>query len=95
MAHDYANLSKWLNDNLVPEHAAKFWAAETQCFDSNAVYSYKDLNPWFKRGWSSLKDDVPASVREWSGTMGKRATPKTPWYLFEVENADKLVQKWY
>jgi hypothetical protein len=89
MSHDYANLTKWLKDNLEPKHEAEFRAAEHQCFDSNNnLYTGMDMNKFFKRNYSSmLLDAVPRSVRDSCGIMGQRGTPKAPWYLYEVKSS--------
>jgi hypothetical protein len=106
LAHDYANLSIWLDENLIPEKAAEFRKAESQCFSSNEnVFENRDMGIFFKRGFKSLvQDPIPASVmREageskqlnrfaltliFIGVMGRRGTPKVPWYLFEVSTSN-------
>jgi hypothetical protein len=56
-------MSTWLTENLVPEKAAEFRKADSQCFDSNAdLFSFQDLGKYFKRGYSSLFDPIPRSV---------------------------------
>jgi hypothetical protein len=86
MSHDYANFTQWLKDNLVPQHAAEFRAAENQCFDSNNnQFTGMDMNRFFKNNYSSLLwDPIPKTVRDSTGIMGQRGTPKAPWYLYEV-----------
>jgi hypothetical protein len=69
LSHDYSNLSKWLDENLVPEHAAEFRKAEKQCFSSNYEYEKRNMNMYFKRGVSSLLDPVPLSVFNSAGML--------------------------
>jgi len=103
LSHDYANLSKWLDDNLVPSLASEFRMAEKQCFDSNEkMFGHQDLGKYFKRGYNSLFDVVPNSVWTAASSMGQRATPQIPWYLYEtiwddaspVEVTDALADKY-
>src|ERR1700760_1560816 len=68
LAHDYSNLSNWLNENLVEEFSHQFRRAESQCILTNfAEYADKDLGGYFKRGYESLNDPVPSSVIYWTG----------------------------
>lgn len=70
LAKDYANLSSWLTENLVPgKLETEFRQAETQCFDSNnGKFANADMGKYFKRGMRSLiTDPVPVSVRDTSG----------------------------
>lgn len=61
-------MSTWVAENLIPETAAEFRKADSQCFDSNAdMFSYQDLGKYFKRGYSSLFDPVPKSVMHSAG----------------------------
>ena len=85
IAKDYKVVSKWLDDNLIPGPlAAEFRRTETQCFDGNQIYAYKDIGQYFKRGWLSLFDKEVREVMEHTGTLGLRSTPTIPWYLHEV-----------
>lgn len=69
LSYDYPNMSTWIAENLIPETAAEFRKAESQCFDSNAaMFSYQDIGKYFKRGWKSFFDDpVPSSVMHSGG----------------------------
>lgn len=105
LSHDYPNMSTWIAQELIPETAAEFRKADSQCFDSNAkLFAFQDIGKYFKRGWKSIVEDaVPRSVMA-SGcrsiitlvfrsrltveaSMGVRATPNVPWYLYEVGRA--------
>lgn len=84
-SHDYKNMSKWLDENLIESLAPEFRKAESQCFNSNTIYQNQDMGKYFKNGFNSLRfDEVPNSVMKWAGTMGLRGTPKVPWYLHSV-----------
>jgi hypothetical protein len=74
-AHEYANFSTWLDENLVPEYAAEFRKAGNQCFTSNDIYDKKDLGIYFKRGLQSMRDPIPASVYEIAGRAAKSRLP--------------------
>jgi hypothetical protein len=67
MSHDYKNLSMWLDENLVPSTAAEFRKAESQCFDSNAMFSGRDIGKYFKGGWDSVFSPIPNSVVQAAG----------------------------
>ncbi|TID27566.1 hypothetical protein E6O75_ATG00333 [Venturia nashicola] len=86
LSHDYPNMSTWLTENLIPETAAEFRKADSQCFDSNEKqFAFQDIGKYFKRGWRSILDDpVPRSVMHSGATMGARAVPNVPWYLYET-----------
>jgi hypothetical protein len=67
LSHDYANLSRWLDENLVPEHAADFRKAEQQCYNSNYMYANQTVDMYLKGGQKSLLDPVPLSVMNNAG----------------------------
>ena len=69
LSHDYANLSRWLDDNLVPENAAEFRKAEQQCFNANYMFQEQPISRYLKRGQQSLLDPVPLSVMTNAGTF--------------------------
>ena len=69
LSHDYANLSKWLDNNLVPEHAAEFRLAEKQCFNSNYIFGDHPIERYLKGGQKSLLEPVPLSVLNSAGTF--------------------------
>ncbi|KAE9971856.1 hypothetical protein EG328_005337 [Venturia inaequalis] len=104
LSHDYPNMSTWIAEELIPETAAEFRKADSQCFDSNeAQFAYKDIGTYFKRGLNSIVNDpVPRSVMHSGASLGVGATPKVPWYLYEtiwddaapVELVDALVDKY-
>jgi hypothetical protein len=70
LAHDYANLSAWLDENLVPETAADFRQSDRQCYVSNVeTFRYMDLGKYLKRGFASIFDPIPASVLTSAGML--------------------------
>jgi hypothetical protein len=101
LSHDFANLSMWMNQSLVPENEAEYRKAEHHCFDSNSLYSYQDLGKYYKKGYNSLSEPIPRSVVATAGTMGYRSTPTIPWYLYEaladdaspIDLTDRLYKK--
>jgi hypothetical protein len=62
LSHDYANLSRWLDENLIPETAADFRRPEHSCFKSYYDYDNRDMGVYLKRGFKSIRDPVPNSV---------------------------------
>lgn len=86
LGHDYANMSTWLDQNLVPERAAEFRQTNGMCTSANDFYGNKTMSDYFKNGYASWHDAVPASVLTSGGVMGLRGTPKAPWYLYEVSD---------
>jgi hypothetical protein len=84
LSKDYKNLSDWLNLNLVPALEPQFRKAQHQCLTSNEKFDGQELGKYYKRGLKALDDAVPQTVYEWGSTMGLRATPKIPWYVYEV-----------
>jgi Secretory lipase len=102
LAHDYANLSDWMNANLNPNHEVEWRRAESQCLTSNfGEFQNLSMARYFKRGYPSFRDAVPASVLRWGGEMGVRGTPKAPLFVYQntgdrlskIELADALVEK--
>jgi hypothetical protein len=87
-SHDYANLSQWLDENLVPANADDFRKREKECIISEFMFASKDMGKYFKRGIESLSDPIPASVVQSAGVMGQHGTPKAPWYLYEVSRVE-------
>lgn len=71
LSHDYPNMSTWIAEELIPETAAEFRKADSQCFDSNeAQFAYKDIGTYFKRGLNSIVNDpVPRSVMHSGGKL--------------------------
>ena len=71
LSHDYANLSRWLDGNLIPEKAAEFRKAESQCFSSNEqLFENRDLGVFLKNGMKSLiEDPIPSSVMREAGKL--------------------------
>jgi hypothetical protein len=69
IAHDYKNLSKWIDDNLEPSMEAEFKKTLRQCFNSNDMYSNKDMGKYFKRGWNSVFDPIPGSIIKTAGIL--------------------------
>jgi len=102
IAKDYKNFSDWLYTSLAPEHEAEFKKAQTQCFDGNQMFAYKDIGQYFKRGWKSIFEPIPASVLESCGSLGTRGAPSVPMYFHEtiyddvspIKEMDDLVAKW-
>ena len=67
IAHDYKNFSQWLDQNLIPEKASIYRKPEHQCFDSNDMFAFMDLNQFYKRGYKSLRDPLPNHVLRIAG----------------------------
>jgi hypothetical protein len=69
LAHDYANFSKWLDENLIPDKVADFRKGERQCFRSNEKFYYnQDMGTYFKHGYKSLTEHpIPVSVMREAG----------------------------
>jgi hypothetical protein len=88
LSHDYKNLSKWLDDNLIPEKAAAYRMGDKRCVDGNKNYSNTDMGSYMRRGYSSIHDPVVQSVAFATGVMGLRATPKIPWYIYHAAADD-------
>ena len=74
ISHDYPELAKWLDDNLIPSMAAEFRKAESQCFDGNDMYKYQDLGKYFKRGYNSLFDPIPNRIIQRAGVCSLTST---------------------
>jgi hypothetical protein len=84
LSKDYQNLSDWLSANLVPALESKFRKAQHQCLSSDEKYDGQNIAMYYKQGVNALNDLIPQSVYKWGSTMGLRATPKIPWYVYEV-----------
>jgi hypothetical protein len=67
IAHDYKNFSQWLDQNLIPEKASIYRKPEHQCFDSNDMFAFMNLNQFYKRGYKSLRDPLPNQVLRIAG----------------------------
>ncbi|KAF2397903.1 LIP-domain-containing protein [Trichodelitschia bisporula] len=102
LSHDYANLSSWLDDNLLPNRSAEYHMGERECIDGNtARFAKKNLGLFFRHGYRSIFDEVPMSVVRSTGLMGERSTPTIPWYLYHAAGddvspqnlTDRVVQK--
>jgi hypothetical protein len=78
-------MSDWLVENLDPKHEAEFRKSEEQCLKSN-IDQFKEINldKYFKKGYESVKEEIPRSVLQWTGEMGRRATPTIPWHVYGV-----------
>jgi hypothetical protein len=88
LASSYPNLTRWLDENLIPEKKTDFYKAKTRCFDANSLdYGLRreSLGSYFKRGLQSfLYDPVPQSVLNSSGIASGKGRPTIPWYLYGV-----------
>jgi hypothetical protein len=69
LAHDYKNLSRWLDEELIPQNASTFRIPERSCFASYYDFDGKDTGIYFKRGFRSIWDPIPASVIEYGGML--------------------------
>jgi hypothetical protein len=78
LSHDFSNLSQWLDNNLVPERATEYRQAEHSCYEGNSKYSNKDIGSYFKNGYDSVFEAVPASVLRTSGM----------WMIFDATSCD-------
>ncbi|KAF2423431.1 LIP-domain-containing protein, partial [Tothia fuscella] len=88
VAHDFKNLSNWLDENLVPSLAAQYKSGDDSCISGLKQFENQDMGQYFKRGYRSIYDAVPQSVLGTTGTMGQRSTPKIPWYLYHAIGDD-------
>ncbi|GAB1216545.1 hypothetical protein ATERTT37_005761 [Aspergillus terreus] len=102
-AKAYPNLTTWLDQNLLPEKADKFWAAANSCLSgAGDVGGNEDMYTYFKNGKESFYDPVPQSMFHYSGQMGIRDTPTVPLFVYKavgdevspVEDTDMLVDKY-
>lgn len=102
-AKAFSNLSDWLDQNLLPEKADKFWAAAHGCLSqASDIGSGEDMYTYFKDGEASFHDAVPQSIFYYSGLMGIRDTPTAPLFVYKavadeisvVEDTDDLVEKY-
>jgi hypothetical protein len=62
LARDYKNLSNWIAENLIPETEDQFRIPEKACFGSFYRFDEQDTGKYFKRGFDSIRDPIPASV---------------------------------
>jgi hypothetical protein len=67
LSHEYANLSRWLDENLKPEMTSVFRSPEHSCFASYYELDNKDSGIYLKNGFQSIQDPVPASVIKYAG----------------------------
>ncbi|KAF9889374.1 hypothetical protein FE257_007484 [Aspergillus nanangensis] len=102
-AKAFQNLSDWLDQNLLPEKADKFWAAANGCLsEAKEVGSDEDMYSYFAKGEASFYDPEPQSIFKWSGQMGIRDTPTMPLFVYKavadeispVEDTDTLVKQY-
>jgi hypothetical protein len=83
LAHDYPNMSKWIDDNLIPETASTFRIPEQSCFVNYYSFDGKDTGIYFKRGFKSIFDPVPMSVIDAAGRP--LCFPKSPGSIIDNE----------
>jgi hypothetical protein len=91
-------MTKWLDENVIPEKRDDLYKTMTQCYDGNLGH-YSNHTEWmgsyFKRGMDSfLYDAVPQSVWKASGIAGLRGRPTMPWYLYGVSQTHRTVELW-
>jgi hypothetical protein len=67
LAHDYKNMSDWLDEELIPATASTFRIPETSCFYSYYRFDEKDTGVFFKNGFRAILAPVPHSVIEYGG----------------------------
>ncbi|QDS76000.1 hypothetical protein FKW77_004607 [Venturia effusa] len=89
LAHDYKNLSDFINENLVPEKAAAYKAGEKRCVDGNKNFTNTDMNQYYKKDYAMiLHDPFVSTVARATGIQGLRSTPKIPWYIYHAAADD-------
>jgi len=91
-------MTKWLDENVIPEKKDDFFRVKSQCFDGN-TRDFSNRTEWlgvfFKRGLDSfLYDPVPQSVLNASGIAGRRGRPLIPWYLYAVNPICIAIKLW-
>jgi hypothetical protein len=69
LAHDYKNLSDWIDSNLIPETAHIFRIPESACFASFYGFDSQDTGKYFKGGFPSIHQPIPDSVVKTAGTL--------------------------
>lgn len=69
LSHDYKNLSKWLEAELIPAFESTFRIPERSCFANYYDFDEKDSGVYLKRGFKSIWDPVPATVIEYGGMI--------------------------
>lgn len=83
LAHDYKNLSAWLDESLVPETAAAYRLGDKRCVDGNKNFTNTDIGRYFKKGYAdSVRNPIVQSIASLTGIQGLRSTPKIPWYIY-------------
>ncbi|KAF9893919.1 hypothetical protein FE257_008890 [Aspergillus nanangensis] len=94
MAKAYPNMSEWLDHNLLPEKADKFWAAAHSCLaQASEIGNGEDIYTYFKNGRVSFREPVPMSILAYSGQMGIRGTPTAPLFVYKAVN-DEYHRDW-
>ncbi|KAF2159512.1 hypothetical protein M409DRAFT_70962 [Zasmidium cellare ATCC 36951] len=105
IAKAYPNVSDYVAQTLIPEKAAEYHAINFQCTnDTNAQnrLDFQDISTYFKGGFAALNDPIPQSVITYGASMGFRATPQAPLYVYKaigdeispVADTDALVSKY-
>ncbi|PLN85794.1 LIP-domain-containing protein [Aspergillus taichungensis] len=102
-AKAYSNFSDWLETNLVPEKANKFWDAANSCLaGARDKGGGEDMYKYVRNGKASFLEPVPQSIFKWSGQMGIRGTPTVPLFVYKavgdevspIEDTDALVKQY-
>ncbi|CAI7604197.1 unnamed protein product [Penicillium pancosmium] len=81
MAKAYPNLTRWMEQELVPLKSEEFFAIAGGC---NSDGTSQDLYRFFKNGEASFKKEIPQAVFKWSGQMGIHGTPTAPLFIYKA-----------
>lgn len=103
LSRAYANLSSYVNQQLIPSKAAAFYSIASTCgSSSNTSGDNQDFFSYFTSGAEFIHSDVWKTVASGAGQMGVHGVPKIPMYIFKaigdevspVDDTDQLVQKY-
>ncbi|EME47289.1 hypothetical protein DOTSEDRAFT_69280 [Dothistroma septosporum NZE10] len=99
----YSNLTKWLENALLPSKEAQFETIAKGCLSqASSAAKNVDFFTFVKRGRAALKEHVPQSVFAMGGTMGVHGIPAVSLFFYEgvmdqispINETDKLFDKY-
>ncbi|KAL2062000.1 hypothetical protein VTL71DRAFT_6266 [Oculimacula yallundae] len=102
LSNAYPELKTFVDQHLVPDKAADFNKALTQCLGADILtYANQDMFTYFDQGASTLNAAVAQSVLTSTGLMGTHGTPTMPMYAYQavsdeiapIADTDALVTK--
>lgn len=76
----YPNMSRYLNENLLPSKADTFRTPLRMC-DPTAAFKGKTLKSFFKNPGSCRTAPVPLSLITYASALGVHGVPKAPVYI--------------